>query len=222
MAEVWTRISALYVTERPFGCRRSDRRGRPATHRTDSSARRVTLAMPVVWSDRHRRHEPGGEIWVGVRTPGTELPARAERIREALAEAGARFVEAEAQPDEALAEIHDPDLLAYLAGAWEELGGGGADRGPGRRPGRALPLPPPRPVAGVPPAMPAATAARAGRFAYDTMTLIGPGTWEAARAAVDAALTAADLVVAGERPPTRASGLRGTTPDAHRSEAPAT
>ena len=31
------------------------------------------------------------------------------------------------------------------------------------------------------------------------MTLIGPGTWEAARAAVDAALTAADLVAAGDR-----------------------
>jgi acetoin utilization deacetylase AcuC-like enzyme len=31
------------------------------------------------------------------------------------------------------------------------------------------------------------------------MTLIGPGTWEAARAAVDVALTAVDLVVAGER-----------------------
>ena len=30
------------------------------------------------------------------------------------------------------------------------------------------------------------------------MTLIGPGTWEAARAAVDAALTATDLVLAGE------------------------
>ena len=31
------------------------------------------------------------------------------------------------------------------------------------------------------------------------MTLIGPGTWEAARAAVDVALTAVDLVVDGER-----------------------
>ena len=29
------------------------------------------------------------------------------------------------------------------------------------------------------------------------MTLVGPGTWEAARAAVDVALTAVDLVVAG-------------------------
>ena len=31
------------------------------------------------------------------------------------------------------------------------------------------------------------------------MTLIGPGTWEAARGATDAALTAADLVRRGER-----------------------
>ena len=41
--------------------------------------------------------------------------------------------------------------------------------------------------------------ADAGRFVYDTMTLIGPGTWEAARAGVDCALTAVDLVTSGER-----------------------
>ena len=40
--------------------------------------------------------------------------------------------------------------------------------------------------------------ADARRFAYDTMTLVGPGTWAAARAAVDCALTAVDLVSAGE------------------------
>ena len=45
----------------------------------------------------------------------------------------------------------------------------------------------------------AALHAQTGRFCYDTMTLVGPGTWEAARAAVDCALTAVDLVVAGER-----------------------
>ena len=31
----------------------------------------MALAMPVVWSDRHRLHDPGGEVWVGVRIPGT-------------------------------------------------------------------------------------------------------------------------------------------------------
>ena len=49
-------------------------------------------------------------------------------------------------------------------------------------------------IAGVAPAMPAATTARAGLFAYDTMTLVGPGTWEAA---VDVAITATELVLAG-------------------------
>jgi acetoin utilization deacetylase AcuC-like enzyme len=49
------------------------------------------------------------------------------------------------------------------------------------------------------PANPTAVWARPGLFAYDTMTLIGPGTWEAARAAVDVALTAVDLVTDGER-----------------------
>ena len=54
--------------------------------------------MPVVWSDSHRLHDPGGEVWVGVRTPGTELPERAERIRTALAEQGVRFVETTEHP----------------------------------------------------------------------------------------------------------------------------
>jgi len=39
--------------------------------------------------------------------------------------------------------------------------------------------------------------AEAGRFAYDTMTLVGPGTWEAARAAVDCAVVAATMVADG-------------------------
>jgi acetoin utilization deacetylase AcuC-like enzyme len=155
--------------------------------------------MPVVWSDRHRLHDPGGEVWVGMRIPGTELPARAERIREALADAGARFVEPEVQPDGALLEAHDPEFLAYLAGAWDEWEAAGLTADPGAD--RIVPYLFPHPclLPDLPARMPAAASARAGRFAYDTMTLIGPGTWEAARAAVDVALTAADLVLAGER-----------------------
>jgi acetoin utilization deacetylase AcuC-like enzyme len=48
-----------------------------------------------------------------------------------------------------------------------------------------------------PAAVPVATWARPRYFAYDTMRLVGPGTHEAARGAVDAALTAADLVAGG-------------------------
>jgi acetoin utilization deacetylase AcuC-like enzyme len=155
--------------------------------------------MPVVWSERHRLHEPGGEVWVGVRTPGTEIPARAERIREALADAGARFVDAVAQPDEAALAVHDPALVSYLAGAWAGWEAAGLTVDPGQD--RVVPYIVPHPdlLSDRAPAVPVAPSARAGYFAYDTMTLIGPGTWEAARAAIDTAVTAADLVIAGER-----------------------
>lgn len=154
--------------------------------------------MPVVWSERNRLHVPEGEVWVGVHTPGTELPARAERIRETLREAGAREVEATEHPREALLRVHDPALLDYLAGAWEEWERSGLREDPGQD--RVVPylFPHPGLLAGLEPAMPTAAGARAGLFAYDTMSLIGPGTWEAARAAADAALTAADLVLGGE------------------------
>jgi acetoin utilization deacetylase AcuC-like enzyme len=157
----------------------------------------MAVRMPVVWSERHRLHEPGGELWVGVRTPGTELPERAERIRAELAEA--RFVEARAQPDGAVLAVHDGALLEYLASAWEEWEAAGLTSDPGQD--RVVPYIFPHPdlfPAGVAPALPAAASARAGRFAYDTMTLIGPGTWEAARAAVDTSVTAADLVLGDE------------------------
>ena len=78
----------------------------------------MPLAMPVVWTDDHRLHDPGGEIWVGVRTPGTELPARVERIRDALEAEGASEVGAERQPDDAVHSVHDPALSEHIARAW--------------------------------------------------------------------------------------------------------
>jgi acetoin utilization deacetylase AcuC-like enzyme len=149
--------------------------------------------VPFVWSDDCLRHEPGAEIWVGVRTPATELPERALRIREAMLAAGAREVAAVAHPDEDVLAVHDAALVEFLRTAWDEWA--------------ALGLPNDRVVpyvfareeltGGRPAPKPAAVWARPGRFAYDTMTLIGPGTWEAARGAADVALTAVDLVADG-------------------------
>jgi acetoin utilization deacetylase AcuC-like enzyme len=158
----------------------------------------MSLSIPVVWSERTRMHHPGGEVWLGVRTPGTEIAARLERIRAALGEAGARFVDARAHSDAAIARVHDPELIEYLRGAWEGWLAAGLASDPGQD--RVVPylFPHPGLLGDLEPPIPAAATARAGRFAYDTMTLIGPGTWEAARAAVDVALTAADLVLSGE------------------------
>lgn len=152
----------------------------------------MELSLPVVWSDDCLLHEPRAEIWVGVSTPATETPARAEAIRDAL---DARIVEAEPHPDEALLDVHDPELLAYLASAWGEWQAAGLPEDPGQD--RVVPYVFAHAALGAQ-RSPVAVWAKPGWFAYDTMTLVGPGTWEAARAAVDCALTAVDLVLAGE------------------------
>jgi acetoin utilization deacetylase AcuC-like enzyme len=158
----------------------------------------MPLSMPIVWSERHRLHEPGGEVWVGVRTPGTELPERAERVRRELEGRGARLVEAEEHPDDMALRLHDPALTDYLASAWDAWEKAGLTADPGQD--RVVPylFAHPGLLTGVEPIEPSAASARAGRFAYDTMTLIGPGTWAAARSALDVAITTADLVLEGD------------------------
>ena len=121
-------------------------------------------------------------MWVGVRTPGTELPERADRIRAALAQAP--LVEATDAPRRGAARGPRPRAARLPRPAhgteWEAgLTATRARTASSRtcsptpawlgRLGARRPRPPRAP----------------GQFAYDTMTLIGPGTYEAARAAVD-------------------------------------
>ena len=150
--------------------------------------------VSFVWSDDCLRHEPEAEVWVGTRTAATEVPARLVAIRGELLSSGAREVPARAHDDSALLAVHDPALVEFLRTAWDEW--------------ESALLPSDRVVpyafareeltSGRKPATPAAVWASPGLFAYDTMTLIGPGTWEAVRAAVDVALTAVDFVAGGE------------------------
>ncbi len=157
------------------------------------------LRMPVVWSDAHALHVPGGEVWIGVPLAGDEGPERAERIRETLTAAGAPLVPATAHSDEALLEVHDKGLVDFLRTAWRDWDAAGY---PVRhRQSKVVPyiFPHPGLVApdGVGATVPTSLAARTGFYAFDTMTPIGPGTWQAARGAVDCALTACDLVAGG-------------------------
>jgi acetoin utilization deacetylase AcuC-like enzyme len=159
----------------------------------------MSLPVPVVWSEDCLRHEPAGEVWLGVRDPGTEVPARVLVLRDALAAAGAPVVPAEEHGEEILRAVHDPLLLDHLAGVWREWEAAGLPGRHGRD--RVVPyvFPTPGMLAGLPVRLPPAVHGRAGRFCYDTMTLVGPGSWEAIRGAADAALTAADLVGSGHR-----------------------
>jgi acetoin utilization deacetylase AcuC-like enzyme len=155
--------------------------------------------VPVVWSPTTRAHDPEHEVWVGVATPGTEVAARVDAILSALDGAGHELTEATPHPDDVLLRVHERSMLAFLAEAAERWREGPYVELVGQS--RVVPyfFPTPAMTAGLPTRPAVAVHAEAGRYAYDTMTLVGPGTWEAARAAVDCALTAADLVLAGER-----------------------
>ena len=153
--------------------------------------------IPVVWSADCLRHEPDGEVWLGVREPGTEIPRRAEVLLAALRAAGAPVRPARPHDDGVLRVVHDAALIDHLTTIWADWEAGGYVSEHGRD--RVVPyvFPTAGLLGGLPLRSPAAAHGRAGRFCYDTMTLIGPGSWTAIRAAVDVALTAADLVAAG-------------------------
>ncbi|MGA7434325.1 MAG: histone deacetylase family protein [Solirubrobacterales bacterium] len=154
--------------------------------------------MPVVRNSDSYLHEPNGEIWVGVRTEGSEQPSRVDAIRKQLAQEGSREVESSDHHRDQLLRVHDRELLDYLETASDQWQGSSLVIDPGQD--RVVPylFPHPGLIGSLPLVTPTAIAARAGLHTYDTMTLIGPGTWPAARGAADAALTAVDLVTSGE------------------------
>ncbi|MBZ5738706.1 hypothetical protein [Nocardioides mangrovi] len=155
------------------------------------------MRIPVVWSPVTREHQPRHEVWVGVPTVGTEVPERVDAILAALAEHPLH--EAVPHDDELLEVVHDGDLLAFLEGASAAWAAGPYEELVGQD--RVVPyfFPTPALLAGMEPHPATALHAQTGEHCYDTMTLVGPGTWAAARAAVDVALTAVDLVVEGAR-----------------------
>jgi acetoin utilization deacetylase AcuC-like enzyme len=157
----------------------------------------VGLDIPVVWSDTCLRHRGESGPWVGVAIEGDELPQRATVIRAALEEAGAPVVPAEAHDDATLLGVHDEGLVGFLRTAHSRWIEDGYPVDPGQPAVVGYIFPTSGLLAGVEPFEPVAGSARTGMWAYDTITAVGPGTWEAARSAIDCALTAADLVRGG-------------------------
>jgi acetoin utilization deacetylase AcuC-like enzyme len=153
--------------------------------------------MPVTWSDAHRLHAPEQAVWVGIPIDADELPERADRIRSALEDAGAEVVPSEPHADDALLAVHDAGLVEFLRTAWETWGRGGMPAESGQPDVVGYIFPTPGLLAGLEPHVPTGLSARTGAWCFDTMTAVAEGTWQAARGAVDAALTAADLVLAG-------------------------
>lgn len=157
----------------------------------------MALSLPVTWSETHRLHAPQTTIWIGVPIGADELPERADRIRAALEDAGSRVIEAERHDDDALLAVHDAGLVGFLRSAWADWDDAGLPDDPGQAEVVGYIFPTPGLVGDVVSRVPKALSARTGAWCFDTMTAVSRGTWKAARGAVDAALTAADLVLGG-------------------------
>ena len=153
--------------------------------------------MRVVHSPRHLGHDIRVQTVLGVQVPANEVAGRAERIRGALeADGGFQEVGPTEHGEAPITAVHDPGLVAFLRDAWSEarrvnhpydflapetLRSRFATEGMSD----AVLREPPHPYG------------RSGHRALDTSTYIVSGTYDAARAAVDVALTTVDLVLDG-------------------------
>jgi acetoin utilization deacetylase AcuC-like enzyme len=153
--------------------------------------------MRVVYSAEHLRHVPGHEYEDGKAIANYEVPERAEAIRRALeADGGFAFDAPTEHGADQISAIHDAKMLDYLEAAWREWVTAG-ETAPEIMPD-TFPLPAyhegmDRPTA------PGHPRAQVATWVFDASSPIVEGTYAAARSAVDVALTAADLVLGGER-----------------------
>lgn len=152
--------------------------------------------MKVAWSRDHRLQNPQWELELGHRIATYERGERAEKIREEL-ERDVRFeiIEPVSHGRRPIDEVHEPGLVDFLERAWPELHD---------RTGHDEFVAEVMYHRGLTDGMSASSAPQAanaafGYWCYETATPLVEGTYAAARASVDVALTAADLVVAGER-----------------------
>ncbi len=151
--------------------------------------------MRVVYGASHARHAPRHEYLDGRAISNFEVPERAESIRRALEGDEAFAFEAPTEHGvEPMEAVHDPAMLAWLERAWRDW------RGAGERADEIIPdtFLLPAYHEGMPASRSSSSPRAAGKWVFDAASPIVEGTYEAARTAVDVALTAADLALAGE------------------------
>jgi acetoin utilization deacetylase AcuC-like enzyme len=154
------------------------------------------MPTPLIASDHHLAHDGLVELMAGEPIPCHESPQRVTAIREALLATGDFVLEApvEQGPDP-IAAVHEVELIDLVEHAWTDAITAGRD--PSR------PLLPDTFLLGAYAAgmalerLPLGRHDRLGAYCFDTATPIVAGTADAARAAVDIALTAIDRVLAG-------------------------
>src|SRR5437870_6233758 len=157
----------------------------------------VPAQLPVVTSPAHLAHDGLLEVMGGRPVPCYEKPERISAIERALMDTGGhRFMPVREHGLRPITDVHEPALVDLLEHVWTDAIASGATDG-------AAPLIPDTFLVGPLAAggfggEGTARPARLGAHCLDTATPIVAGTYLAARAAVDVALTAAEIVLDGE------------------------
>ena len=157
--------------------------------------------MQVVYSPAHLAHDITVETFMGMPIPANEVAERAERIRAALdADGGFPRMAPTDHGETPITAVHDPALVRFLEVAWSELRRQAVPRPfltADTYPNRAM-------FEGMSDAAvasfvrePVHAGGRAGFWGLDSAAPLVAGTYPAARAAVDVALTTVDLVLTG-------------------------
>ncbi|WP_065377035.1 histone deacetylase family protein [Ensifer adhaerens] len=143
--------------------------------------------MKAVYSGLHRLHNPGSVVEGGVARRSRDVPDRLDALLRAARRAGFEVVDAVDHGMAPLAAVHTGRYLSFLSSAGCGDGCSGwlapavfETRTERYRPDWSL-------------------IAKAGYHLRDQLTPLGEGTWQAAYWAAQAALTAASLIIAGER-----------------------
>jgi acetoin utilization deacetylase AcuC-like enzyme len=151
--------------------------------------------MITFYNHLHAQHQGKVEMFRGALVPCFEVPARADHV---LAELQRRQLGSVQHPqtfdDAALARIHSPRYLRFLATAWDQwvaLDPANADRDilPSVWPTRTFRTD----------VEPENFSAKVGLYSFDAGSPFTAGTWVAARAGADCALSAAQRLVLCDR-----------------------
>lgn len=147
--------------------------------------------MLTVYSDAHRLQDGKAELNDGKLVPCFEMPRRADMVLDRVKNVGlGDVIEPQAFGKAPILRVHDAAFVSFLEEAWRLWTATG-------RTHDALPLN--WPVRGMRNLEPEAIDGKLSYYSFDAGTPVTAGTWKAASAAVDVALTGQKQVAKGAR-----------------------
>ncbi|MDX1512874.1 MAG: histone deacetylase family protein [Gammaproteobacteria bacterium] len=148
--------------------------------------------MKIIYSEEHKLHHGAKELNRGNMVPLFEMPSRAEMIVGRLNETGFGDLEAPQRfGDEPILAVHAADYVGFLRNAWNDWVAEEGDE--------QFAIAWVFPCRGLRQTAPKSIHGKLGYYAFDVAIPIVEGTWRAASAAADVALTGGHYVSQGLR-----------------------